>query len=225
MKAPAKADLYFALVSILWLCNELLCLCSASYLEDLNPPLALHSSWREKPWCSHHVPPTQGHWASHLSVDPLKHQWDQVPTSTVLSGWLWGYEVNCVYRRSPVLILMYNTVQNKMEFTFKIKILCSYICVEYTAGEENARYIHNERHCTLVHEQKGLQYVTKIECDINPTDLFNAYFWKIRAFFLFHVWFNMTLRNTVFHIRSFVHRFPWTKQKKKFWYENISLDL
>ena len=80
-----------------------------------------------------------------------------------------------MYQRSPVLVLMYNTVQNKVEFTFKIRTLCSYICTEDTAGEENARYIRNERHCTLVHEQKGLEYITKIERDMKTSDLFNTY--------------------------------------------------
>ena len=63
-----------------------------------------------------------------------------------------------------------------MEFTFKIKTLCSYICTEDTAGAENERYIHNESHCTPVHEQKGLEYVKKIECDMKTTDLFNTCF-------------------------------------------------
>lgn len=26
----------------------------------------------------------------------------------------------------------------------------------------HGRYIHNERHCTLVHDQKGLEYVPKL---------------------------------------------------------------
>lgn len=72
-------------------------------------------------------------------------------------------------------MLTYNTVQHKMEFTFKIKTLCSYVCTEDTAGEENAMYTFNERHCTLVHEEKSLKYVTKIECDMKTTDLFNTY--------------------------------------------------
>lgn len=63
-----------------------------------------------------------------------------------------------------------------MEFTFEIKTLCSYICTEGTAAEEYGRYIHNERQSTLVREQKGLEYVTKIERDMKTTDLFNIYF-------------------------------------------------
>lgn len=75
----------------------------------------------------------------------------------------------------------------QVTFTFKIKTLCSYICTEGTAGEENVRYIHNKRHCTLVHEQKGLEYVTKIEHDMKTTDLFNTFLKNNSIFFISHV--------------------------------------
>lgn len=144
MKAPTKKDPYFALVSIPQHRNELLCLCSASHLEELNPPVATHSSRQEDTWCSHQV------LLNRVTGHPTclqTHSVGSLPT-TANSGWFWVYEVNNVYQRSPALTLMYNTAQKKMEFTFKIKALCSYICTEDTAGEENARYIHKERHCT-----------------------------------------------------------------------------
>lgn len=37
-------------------------------------------------------------------------------------------------QRSSALMLMYNTVPNKIEFTFKIETPCSCICTEVTAG-------------------------------------------------------------------------------------------
>lgn len=61
--------------------------------------------------------------ASHLSRNTPRHRRDPAPTSSLLSKWLWGYDVNNMYQRSPVFVLMCNTVQNKMEFTFKIKLL------------------------------------------------------------------------------------------------------
>lgn len=78
--------------------------------------------------------------------------------------------------QNPVLMLMYKTVQVNIEFTFKMKTLCTYTRTEDTAGGENAGYIYNERHCVPVREQKGLEYVIKIESDMKTTDLFNTYF-------------------------------------------------
>jgi len=73
-------------------------------------------------------------------------------------------------------MLMYNTIQTTMEFAFKMTAPCSYICTEDITGEENVRYIRNERHSSLAREQKGLECVTKIEPDMKATDLFNTYF-------------------------------------------------
>lgn len=113
-----------------------------------------------------------------MSMNPLKHQWDCVPTSRVLSRWLWGYEVNNMHQISSVLMLTYNTVQNKMEFTFKIKTLCSYVCTEDTAGEENARYTFNERHYMWTKRPK----ICNKNWMWHANNWYIQHLWKIRAF-------------------------------------------
>lgn len=49
------------------------------------------------------------------------------------------------------------------------------MCAEDAAGEGNVRYIHNRRYGILVHEQKDLEYVTKIKHDMRTADLFNIW--------------------------------------------------
>lgn len=98
----------WAAVSVLW-----------SHLKELNPSVALHSSWQEELWCSHQVLParTTGdptHPRMETSLGARSRQ--QPALQRVWDG-------SNMDQRSPVFMLIFNTVQNKMELTFKIKLL------------------------------------------------------------------------------------------------------
>lgn len=66
-------------------------------------------------------PACQEHRVSRLSLNPHRLGWDPA-AAAACSARGWGWDVRDSYQRSPVSMLMCNTVQNKMEFSFKIKL-------------------------------------------------------------------------------------------------------
>lgn len=91
------------------------CCACALIPKELNPSVALHSPWQEDGWCSHQVLPNRS--TTH-TMCPMTAMGPR--THPALQGAL-GLCCQQLLSKKPCVHA--NTVQNKIEFVFKIKLL------------------------------------------------------------------------------------------------------